>query len=267
MRLAAAALLLAACSSIEVVRLRPENVDVGPGLKAIAAIEATVSTAYVLFVPIPGGVSLERVVNAKLLAAARSIGADKVVGVHVENECPAFCLSRLLGAVTARASGIAVQVITGDLGRKTVVVFRHAEAEPESAGPQRQLTGRGQERALAMAQLLGDTAVTTIYTTKLARTRLTAEPLARARNVPLVELEDVTATMTAVAAAPWGSTLVVVGHSNTVPQIVAGLSGQPFPAGLAVTHDQMWVVTLDRGGSASTLRLSYGGPDVPAPSP
>src|SRR5687767_9939468 len=100
-------------------------------------------------------------------------------------------------------------------GLKTFIIVRHAEAEPESAGPQRPLSGVGRERALELARVLGDTPLTAVYSSLLPRSRLTAEPVARTAGVPLLPLEDTQKTLEALAAARWGTTVVVVGHSNT----------------------------------------------------
>jgi phosphohistidine phosphatase SixA len=153
----------------------------------------------------------------------------------------------------------------GDLSLKTIVVVRHAEAEPESAGPQRQLTAQGQKRAQELARVLAETPLKAVYSTQLARSRLTAEPVARAAGAPLIALEDTGKTLAALSAAPWGSTTVVVGHSNTVPDIVAGVTHQPFPANLPVTHDRIWIMTLARDGQVSVVRLRYGEPDAMPP--
>ena len=113
MRSVAAALALclgAACTSISTVRLQPEAIAVGPGLRPVAAIEATASTMYFLFIPIPGGVELDRVVNRMLIVAAKTMGADRIANLSFHAECPAMCPSRFLGFVSTYASGIAVQV-------------------------------------------------------------------------------------------------------------------------------------------------------------
>lgn len=104
--------LLTACSSIEVVRLQPETVDVGPGQRPIAGLQATATSFYFLFLPIPGGINLDRLVNRMLIVAAKTMGADKVTGVHFHLECPDACLSKLFGTVQGDATGIAVQVTT-----------------------------------------------------------------------------------------------------------------------------------------------------------
>ena len=108
-------LLLGGCSSVQTVRLQPETVDVGPHARPIAGIQASVSSLYVFGIGIPGDLTLDRVVNRMLIATAKSMGADKVVNITFTVECAAMCLSKILGVVEARASGIAVQ-LTGPAG-------------------------------------------------------------------------------------------------------------------------------------------------------
>ena len=109
---AAMALTIAACSSVQTVRVQGESVHVGPGLRPIAIVHAQVTSAYVLFIPIPGGVDLDRVVNRMLLAAAKAMGADKVVDIKVDitPDDGIWALRRILGWRSAQASGVAVVV-------------------------------------------------------------------------------------------------------------------------------------------------------------
>jgi hypothetical protein len=113
LRLAALALVLAGCSSVSTVRLQPENVAVGPGLEAVAAIQANATSAYVLFVPLPGGVDLDRIVNRMLIVAAKTMGADKIVELRFDMtpDHGVWTLRKLLGWRSAQASGIAVRVV------------------------------------------------------------------------------------------------------------------------------------------------------------
>jgi hypothetical protein len=101
-----------ACSSISTVRVQPESLYVGPHLRPIAVIHAQVSSAYLLFIPIPGHVDLDRVVNRMLLAAAKQLGADHVVNITVDIT-PGdgiWTLRKLIGWRSAEASGVAVVV-------------------------------------------------------------------------------------------------------------------------------------------------------------
>ncbi len=100
------------CSSVSTVRVQPESVSVGAGLRPVAVVHAQVSSAYLLFIPIPGDVNLDRVVNRMLIAAAKAMGADKVVNIQVDMtpEGGIWTLRKLAGWRSAYASGIAVVV-------------------------------------------------------------------------------------------------------------------------------------------------------------
>jgi len=100
-----------ACSHVSTVRLQPDSVAVGPNLRPIAALQADAISGYILFVPIPG-VDLDKVVNQMLIAAAKTIGADKIANLRFEID-PAggiWALRKLFFYRSARASGVAVQV-------------------------------------------------------------------------------------------------------------------------------------------------------------
>ncbi|MDB4955973.1 MAG: hypothetical protein JWO36_3542 [Myxococcales bacterium] len=108
----AAITVAAGCSSISTVRVQPESLYVGPHLRPIAIVHAQVTSAYVLFIAIPGHVDLDHVVNRMLLAAAKTLGADKVVDIKVDitPDNGIWTLRKLLGYRSAEASGVAVVV-------------------------------------------------------------------------------------------------------------------------------------------------------------
>jgi hypothetical protein len=110
--LAAVLAAVAACSSITTVRVQPETVYVGPRLRPIAVIHAQVTSAYLLWIPIPGHVDLDYIVNRMLLATAKTLGADKVVDIQVDitPENGIWTLRKMLGYRSASASGVAVMV-------------------------------------------------------------------------------------------------------------------------------------------------------------
>lgn len=110
--LALAACMAAACSSVQTVRVQPDSVAVGPHLRPIAIVHAQVTSAYVLFLGIPGHVDLDHVVNRMLLPAAKLLGADKVVDVKVDitPDDGVWTLRKVLGWRSAEASGVAVIV-------------------------------------------------------------------------------------------------------------------------------------------------------------
>ena len=110
--IAAFVTLATACSSISTVRVQPENVQVAKGLRPIAVVHAQVTSAYFLFLAIPGKVNLDYVVNRMLIHAAKQLGADKVVDIKVDIT-PGdgiWTLRKLIGWRSAEASGVAVIV-------------------------------------------------------------------------------------------------------------------------------------------------------------
>jgi broad specificity phosphatase PhoE len=110
----------------------------------------------------------------------------------------------------------------------TVVLVRHAEKVDDSEDAA--LSEAGLRRAAALADALEDAGVVAIYTTQFQRTANTAVPLAQRVGVPA---QVVAATGGAAHAADVAArvrehgagTVVVVGHSNTVPAIIRALGG------------------------------------------
>ena len=141
-----------------------------------------------------------------------------------------------------------------------VFVVRHAErADAGTRGSAMMaddpdLSGAGKLRAEALARALRDAGVTAIFTTELRRTRQTAAPLATARGVTPQTLpaKDV-AGLVARLKTSTGPTLVV-GHSNTIPDILKGL-GVPDPVTVG-EHDFDHLFVVVRG---TLVRLRYGG--------
>src|SRR3974390_703296 len=107
----------------------------------------------------------------------------------------------------------------------TVVLTRHAEkaAAPKDDPP---LTPAGQKRAEMLATMLADSGVDAIYATELQRTQQTAAPLAERVHVkPTVIPANDTALLVKTIRARDKGVVVVVGHANTLPEIIAALGG------------------------------------------
>jgi broad specificity phosphatase PhoE len=146
------------------------------------------------------------------------------------------------------------------VGVRTVIVVRHAEAEATQPGGDPTLTADGRTRALELARVLADTSLHSVYTTHYQRNLLTAAPLPRHAGEKPTVIDDVPGTLKALRAEPWGTTALVVGHSNTVGELVRGLTGQALPETEPIIFDRMWIATIARDGTASLLRLHYGAP-------
>jgi broad specificity phosphatase PhoE len=155
-------------------------------------------------------------------------------------------------------------IVNPDSGLKTYVLVRHAEKDTTLVGHDVPLSMVGRLRARELARVLGAARLHAIYVTPYQRNRQTADPVRERRGDTLVVIDDVPATLRALQAEGWGRTILVVGHSNTLPELIAGLTGRPFSSSEAIAYDGMWVVTVARDGATSLLRLRYGEPSGPA---
>ena len=146
---------------------------------------------------------------------------------------------------------------------KTVILLRHADIDAPPSGPapdNHPLNAAGQARAQALAHVVGTAGVGTVYVSPAHRTQKTAEPLATALGVTPIQTPALSTFASQIAAAGAGAVILVVGHSNTVPDLIAAL-GAASPVPLVQGHDDLFVATLGTG-SPQVLRLKYGAPPV-----
>ena len=145
-----------------------------------------------------------------------------------------------------------------------VIVVRHAEkATDDPRDPS--LSEAGQARAAALAKTLEHAGLDVAYSTQYRRTRLTAEPAAKAADIE-VNVRPIDGSNAATYAAdlardlralPPGSTALVVGHSNTVPDVVQAITGQAAAPMPETEFDRYTVITLDADGQARISTSRY----------
>jgi broad specificity phosphatase PhoE len=150
-----------------------------------------------------------------------------------------------------------------------VMLVRHAEKAPGTGDVP--LSEAGHARARALAEIGREAAIEAIITTQFSRTRQTAEPLASALSITPVVVpaqSDVAKHAADVAAAvrqQAGRAVLVVGHSNTIPPIVAALGGLRFPDLCEAEYDRIFVVMIDVEGVVRTVRSRFGEPTPVGP--
>jgi broad specificity phosphatase PhoE len=145
----------------------------------------------------------------------------------------------------------------------TVIVIRHAEkASTDSLDPP--LSAAGEDRAALLARIFAHAEASdrigAIYVSPLVRNRMTAAPLAAALHLTPIEVpaDDPRGLATRVLKDHPGGRVLVIGHTDTVPAIVAALSGDAQVASIgALEYDRMYIVTVPGIGRANVLRLSY----------
>ncbi len=147
--------------------------------------------------------------------------------------------------------------------RATTVVFvlRHAEVETlTDADPDLSVDGR--ERAARLAKMLSQArpvrGIDAIFASELKRTQQTATPLS----------ETVALPVNVVASAAWselprritrdhrGEYVLVVGNSNTVPELVKALSDEDVTL-RDDEYDALFVVFVPQIAKTKVVRLRY----------
>lgn len=76
------------------------------------------------------------------------------------------------------------------------------------------------------------------------------------------ESAQVAAVAAAVRRVPKGDAVLVVGHSNTVPRIVAALGGPKLPDLCDASYSTIFVLELE-SSPPRLVRAHYGAPDPP----
>jgi len=170
-------------------------------------------------------------------------------------------------SLTALVSFAILAAAPADAQPSTVILVRHAEKGTAPANDP-VLTPEGVQRALDLATALSGAHVTSVITTQLQRTQLTAKPISDALGKPPIVVpvaSPVAAHIEAVAAAvrarPAGDVVLVVGHSNTVPAIVAALGGPKLPDLCDSQYSMIFILEFPSTGAPRFIKAKYGAAD------
>ena len=165
----------------------------------------------------------------------------------------AGCVALLLAAATASA-------------QQTIFLVRHAEradAAPPARGTMTApstdppLSTAGHERAAHLATMLRSANVKYIFATEFLRTRQTAAPLAQARHLETVSIpgNEPDALLTKLRGLK--GSIVIVGHSNSVPDILKRLGVKEEITIAETEFDNLFVIVRPEAGEPTLVRLRY----------
>ena len=143
----------------------------------------------------------------------------------------------------------------------TIFLVRHAEradggmsgATTMATDPDLSDTGRA--RAESLARMLKDAGIVAIYVTEFKRTQQTAAPLAKALGIEMITVPANAPTTLLEALNTARGNVVVVGHSNTVPDLLRGLGVTPAVKIDDKEHDNLFIVTM--GAKPTMVRLRF----------
>jgi broad specificity phosphatase PhoE len=144
-----------------------------------------------------------------------------------------------------------------------VYLVRHAEPELPAMGAEAVsdpvLNMAGRERAHALVHVLRQAGITDILSTDYHRTQETVAPLAEALGLTVQSYDPRALDALAARLKATPGRFVVAGHSNTTPQLVATLGGEPGePINENYEFDRLYQVVIGADGSVTTTLLRYG---------
>ena len=149
-------------------------------------------------------------------------------------------------------------------GTTTIIIVRHGEKEAEPADDPA-LSAAGEARAMALADAVRGSGISAIYSTRYKRTQGTARPTSEQLKVPVTTFDAAPGARDygqvyagEILAKQRGKTVLVVGHSNTVPSILRGLGIADAPSISDPEYDNFFVVTVPEAGPARVIRARYG---------
>ena len=161
--------------------------------------------------------------------------------------CALVCVPFIAGCVTASDPALVAYLV------------RHAEKQ---TGPDPALTDPGKLRASALAGLMRDEGIDAIFSSDFRRTRETAAPVAAVldKEIEIYDARDLSGLAEQLRAR--GGRVLVVGHSNTTPELARLLGGEPgTPIDEATEYDRLYVVTVIENGRVETDLRRYGSED------
>jgi len=137
-----------------------------------------------------------------------------------------------------------------------VYLVRHAErAEDGTNDPP--ISEAGQARAALVATLLGDAGIGTIHSTDYKRTQQTGQPLSDATGLAFESYDPRDLPGFAAALRDSPGRHLVLGHSNTTPNLVEALGGDSHGPIEEFEYDRLYVVVIS-GDQVSTILLRFG---------
>jgi len=129
----------------------------------------------------------------------------------------------------------------------SIYLVRHAEKIADGSRDPA-LTSLGEDRSRTIAKLFQAKTVSHIFSTATIRTMETAAPTAQQHRLE-IEVYDPAAPQALVERLKTlEGTILVVGHSNTTPQLVNLLTGSQLDDLDDRVYDRVYIVTIDDHG-------------------
>lgn len=149
---------------------------------------------------------------------------------------------------------ILLLLVTGANAAPVVFIVRHAE-KASAGGKDPELSIEGQKRAEALANILKDSQITSVFVTEFKRTQETAAPTAKAVHVTPTVIAANEIGVLAEKLRTLNGNALVVGHGNTIPDLLKTL-GIATPVNIP-EDDYAEIFAVVVGDTLQLVRLHY----------
>lgn len=146
-----------------------------------------------------------------------------------------------------------------------VFLVRHAEKK-DPKDDKSTLSAAGLKRARDLSRTLSSVDLKAVYRTEYERTRQTAAPTAAAHKLIPIEMksDDVKGLAAALRAVKPSDDVLVVGHSDTIPDVLHELGVSTNVVIGPNDYDNLFIVSPRESAEPGFHVLHYG--DAPAPA-
>jgi broad specificity phosphatase PhoE len=168
-------------------------------------------------------------------------------------------ISRLLCALPLTLAMLAPCAALAD--PTAIYLVRHGEKETTGKDPA--LTAQGQARAQNISTILHKTGIKSIFSTPTMRTRQTAQPLATRSGVEVQAYDPAVPAALVEKVKTLNGAVLVVGHSNTLSELVRLFGGVPGAEIADNEYDRVYQLVRGADGAIATVLLT----SIPATGP
>jgi len=141
----------------------------------------------------------------------------------------------------------------------TFIVLRHAETTGGGTNPN--LSTNGLARAEELRRILANVPLAAVFASNYNRTKQTAQPTAddKSLTVNIYDPLNQSPLVDDWLSTYRGKTVLVLGHSNTVPGLLnLFLESNVYPNLPDTEYDNIFIATVSEKGRAKVLHLKYG---------
>ena len=144
-----------------------------------------------------------------------------------------------------------------DTGGSVFFIVRHAEKDT-TGGSNADLNAIGRGRVKALQKILKKIKIKGIFSTDKPRTRHTAEPIAKAKHQKVILYDAKKQDELLTRLVNQKGKFLIVGHSNTVPQLVNILRGGDAEKEFSESdYSRIYIVSLKKMGEANVLMIRF----------